>query len=80
MSWAIIGRGQGWTRFHRLTANVVFGLAMVLVWHWVAGRYSDRLANWPAMQRLMDDTAGRNLNQAARFLAELAVFKADPDM
>lgn len=61
-----------------LAANVLFGLAVALVILWVSHRYADRMDRSPAIQRLMDDLAGRGLTQALSSLDSIARFEMEP--
>jgi hypothetical protein len=63
---------RGW-----LIENLAFGLALIPLSIWVSKKYGDRMSQSPIIQRLMQDLAGRNLNAAARSLAELSQFEQD---
>ncbi|HEV7517222.1 MAG TPA: hypothetical protein VGR07_13045, partial [Thermoanaerobaculia bacterium] len=60
-----------------MAANVLFGLLVALVLIWVSNRYADRLDRSPAIQRLLDDFAGRSLTQALRSLDSIVRFEAE---
>jgi hypothetical protein len=59
-----------------LAGNILFGLALIPVWVLVARRFGARVAEWAAVKHLMDDIAGRTLNDTMRFLGELDAFTA----
>jgi hypothetical protein len=61
-----------------LAANIILGLGLIPLWQIVARRFGGSMARSPAVQRLVDDIAGRTLNEATQALRDLAVFKADP--
>ncbi len=60
-----------------LAANLLFGLAFLLLMVWISRRYTDRWQRSPLMQRLMDDIAGRSLTVAAGFLGTLSRFEEE---
>ena len=60
-----------------LLANLAFGLALIPLSIWVSKKHGDRINQSPIIQRLMQDLAGRNLNAAARSLAELSRFEQE---
>lgn len=51
-----------------LVANALFGVMFLVVMWIVSRRYASRIASSRFTQRLMDDIAGRSLNDAASFL------------
>lgn len=61
--------------FPWLSANVVFGLVVVLVAVWASRRYADRVTNSSVLRWLMDNLAGRDLRTATAFLRSLAQFE-----
>lgn len=50
-----------------LWANLLLGLAVIPVAVWVSKRFGHRLGRSPAIQRLVKDLAGQELNAAAGF-------------
>jgi bacteriorhodopsin len=61
-----------------VVANVLFGLAVALVLLWVSNRYADRMDRSPAIQRLLDDFAGRSLTKALTSLDAVVRFETEP--
>lgn len=61
-----------------MAANFIFGLAVVVSGIWVSKRYRHRMAHIPWIQKLMNDLAGHNLNQALGALANLSEFENEP--
>jgi hypothetical protein len=55
-----------------LLANLLFGLAFILLVLWVSKKFSDRMNRSSWMHRLMNNLAGQNLNAARDFLATLS--------
>lgn len=55
-----------------VTANVLFGLALIPVAIWTSKKFGDRLSRYPLIQQVMKDLAGNNLNAAVTFLATLS--------
>ncbi|HEY8208392.1 MAG TPA: hypothetical protein VIG99_12970 [Myxococcaceae bacterium] len=60
-----------------LIANVLFGLAVVVVARWISVRYADRMSGSPRLQRWMQTLAGHRLNAAAGYLASLRELERD---
>jgi hypothetical protein len=60
-----------------LAANLLFSVAVVVLVVVLAKRIGNRMSRTPVLQRLMQDLAGYNLNDAAGFLATLAEFDAE---
>jgi hypothetical protein len=58
-----------------LIVNVAFGLALIPVAAWVSKKFGNRMDRSPALQRLMRELAGYNINAASGFLATLAEFE-----
>jgi hypothetical protein len=58
-----------------LAANLLFGLAFLALMLWVSKRYGDRWKQSPAMQRFLDNLAGRSLASATGFLNTLSRFE-----
>ncbi|MBI4751724.1 MAG: hypothetical protein HY774_24850 [Acidobacteria bacterium] len=58
-----------------MAANFIFGLAVVVLGIWVSKRYGHRMAHIPWIQKLMNDLAGNNLNQALGVLSTLSDFE-----
>jgi len=58
-----------------LIVNVAFGLALIPAAIWVSKKFGDRMGRSPAVQRLMRELAGYNINAASGFLATLAEFE-----
>jgi hypothetical protein len=58
-----------------IAANVLFGLAFIPLMLWLARRYGPRLSRSPLVRSLVDDLAGRSLNEAAAFAERLARFE-----
>ena len=61
-----------------MAGNVLFGLAMALALTWLWNRYAERANPSPAIQRLMDDFAGRSLTKALGSLESIVRFEAEP--
>lgn len=60
-----------------LIANMIFGVLFLFTMILVSNRYADRLQRMPALQRLMDDIAGRDLNAATAFLNDVIRFEKE---
>ena len=90
--WAVLGGTAAWTPFvvallgrlaYRpelqtwLVANLVFSIAIIPLVVLTARKYGDRLGRSPYFQKLADDLAGRNLNNATAFVAQLNQFKRE---
>ncbi len=58
-----------------ITANLIFGLAVVVGGLWISKRYGHRMGHIPWIQKLMNDLAGHSLNQALGALTTLAEFE-----
>ena len=58
-----------------LWANVIFGLALIPLAIWLSKKFGDRMGQFPFIQQLMKDIAGRNLNAAAAFLTTVSEFE-----
>lgn len=61
-----------------MVANFIFGLAVVVLGIWVSKRYGHRMSHIPWIQKLMNDLAGNNLNQALGVLSTLSDFENEP--
>jgi hypothetical protein len=59
-----------------MTANVVFGLALIPVAIWTSRNFGPRMNEYPFIQQVMNDLAGSNLNAAIASLATLSRFEA----
>ena len=74
---AVVGdRDEPFLRW--ILANLLFGLAVVLVVLWVSRRYADRMNRSPMIQRLKDDFAGRSLTKALASLDTIVRFETEP--
>jgi hypothetical protein len=60
-----------------LWANLLFGLAFIPVVVWVSKRFGQRMGRSLAVQRLVKDLAGHEVNAAAGFLAEISEFERE---
>ncbi|HXW90305.1 MAG TPA: hypothetical protein VEK33_07140 [Terriglobales bacterium] len=60
-----------------LWANVAFGLSLVPLALWLSKKFSDRMEQFPFVQRLMHDIAGRSLNEATNFLGAVTAFERE---
>jgi hypothetical protein len=60
-----------------LAANLLFSVAVVVMVVVLTKRIGNRMSRTPVLQRLMQDLAGYNLNDATGFLATLAEFDAE---
>ncbi|KAF0249940.1 MAG: hypothetical protein FD167_650 [bacterium] len=60
-----------------LVANLLFGLAVIPLVFFVSKRYSHRFQSSPLVQVLMNDIAGRSLNEAIGFLDKLSKFEKE---
>lgn len=60
-----------------LSANLLFGLAIIPLAIWISRRFGDRMARFPIVQRLMRDLTGYNLAVATDFLATLSEFEEE---
>jgi hypothetical protein len=58
-----------------LWTNLVFGLSLIPLAIWLSKIFGDRMGQFPFVQRLMNDIAGRNLNEAIGFLATVSEFE-----
>jgi hypothetical protein len=63
-----------WTWFW---VNVAFGLLLIPLTLWLSKRFGDRMERFPFVQRLMDDIAGRSLNEATNFLGAVTAFERE---
>ncbi|MDQ2839876.1 MAG: hypothetical protein M3Y72_02310 [Acidobacteriota bacterium] len=57
-----------------VTANLLFGLALIPLAIWTSRKFGDRFTRSPFIQKFMRDLAGNNLNAAITFLASLSEF------
>lgn len=60
-----------------LAANLLFGLAALILMLWFSKRHADRWKQSPLARRLMDEIAGRSLASAMGFLKELSRFEQE---
>lgn len=60
-----------------LVGNLLFGLAVIPVVLWVSKHYSHKFESSPFLQSIMNDIAGRSLNEAIGFLDKLAKFEKE---
>ena len=60
-----------------LAGNLLFGLLFLAGMLWLSKRAGSRLAQFPAMRRLMDDVGGRSLVAANEALQEIERFERD---
>jgi hypothetical protein len=60
-----------------LVANVVFGLAVIVIAVWVSRSYGDRLGRWPSIQRLLQYLGGQNLAVARGIVQSLSRYADD---
>jgi hypothetical protein len=60
-----------------LAANLLVGVAVILLAVWISRRYADRMKRSPFIQRLMRDLAGHNLNAALGFMGSLERFEEE---
>lgn len=60
-----------------LLANLVFGLAVIPIVFWVSKHYSHKFQSSLFVQSIMNDIAGRSLNEAIGFLDKLAKFEKE---
>jgi hypothetical protein len=60
-----------------VAANVLFGLALIPLTLWVSKRFGPRLSGHSLVKQVMDGVAGRNLTEAAKFLADLSAFEKE---
>ena len=60
-----------------IAANLLFGVAVIVAMQWAAKRYGDRAMRSPFLRGVVDDLAGRKLNDAMGFLARLEDFERD---
>lgn len=58
-----------------IAVNILAGAALIPLMLWLAHHYRDRMAGSPLLQRLADDLAGENLNEANAFLQQIARFE-----
>lgn len=90
--WAVLAGTAAWTPFvvlvlgqfaYRaelqvwLIANLVFSFAIIPFVVAIAKKYGEQFAQSPFFQKLADDLAGRNLNDATAFVAQLNQFKRE---
>jgi len=61
--------------FSGVTANLLFGLALIPLAIWTSKKFRDRITRSPLIQQVMKDLAGNNLNAAVTFLAILSEFE-----
>lgn len=57
-----------------LLANLLLGVGVLGLAVWVSRKFGERMGRSPAIQRMMRELAGYNLNAASRFLAEIGEF------
>lgn len=60
-----------------LVGNLLFGLAVIPIVFWVSKRYSHKFQSSLFVQSIMNDIAGRSLNEAVGFLDKLAKFEKE---
>ncbi len=60
-----------------LVGNLLFGLAVIPLVLWVSKSYSHKFESSPFLQSIMNDIAGRSLNEAIGFLDKLAKFEKE---
>jgi len=60
-----------------LIANLLFGVAYIVLAVWLSRRYAARFERSPFIQQLMNDIAGRSLTAAVRFVTELSRFEEE---
>lgn len=60
-----------------LVGNLLFGLAVIPLVLWVSKRYSHKFQSSLFVQSIMNDIAGRSLNEAIGFLDKLAKFEKE---
>ncbi len=60
-----------------LVGNLLFGLAVIPLVLWVSKRYSHKFQSSPFVQSIMNDIAGRSLNEAISFLNKLSKFEEE---
>lgn len=60
-----------------LLGNVVFGLLVIALEHWISHRYAERMQNSPRLQRRMRDLNGYNLKAAMSFMRRAAEFEEE---
>ena len=60
-----------------VSANLLFGLAIIPLAIWLSKTFGDRMTKSPAIQRFMRDLAGYNLNAASGLLASLSEFEEE---
>jgi hypothetical protein len=58
-----------------LSANILFGLALIPLTLWLSRKFGDRMGRSPFIQQLMKDIAGDNLSAAREFVAKLSEFE-----
>lgn len=58
-----------------LIANVLFGLAVMVLAIWLSKQFSERMSRHTGIQRFMRNLAGYNINAARDFLAALSEFE-----
>lgn len=60
-----------------LVGNLLFGLAVIPLVLWVSKRYSHKFQSSSVVQAIMNDIAGRSLNEAISFLNKLSKFEEE---
>lgn len=60
-----------------LLNNITVSLAIIPLAIWVSRKFAPRIKGSPLMQNLINDLAGYNLSQAARFLRALSEFETE---
>lgn len=60
-----------------LVGNLLFGLAVIPLVLWVSKRYSHKFQSSSVVQTIMNDIAGRSLNEAISFLNKLSKFEEE---
>ncbi len=58
-----------------LLSNFIFGLAVIPLVLWISKRYSHKFQSSSFIQNIMNDIAGRSLNEAITFLDKLSSFE-----
>jgi hypothetical protein len=67
-----IYRAFGWTW---VNVNLMFGVAMIPVVHWVTRRFGERLKRSSIVRTMSDHIAGRSLDASMKALDEIASFE-----
>jgi len=60
-----------------IATNLLFGVAVIVLMQWAAKRYGDRAMRSPFLRSVVDDLAGRKLNEAMGFLDRLEEFERE---